>query len=79
MSEKIEAVRCVICPQPAPCAETCEPCWIKARGAIEALREPTEAMIHAGADEAGIHLHADNGPGGSGAVWRAMIDEALKD
>lgn len=43
-----------------------------ARAALEAMREPTEAMITAG-DKAGIL-----GTRGSWAVWKAMIDEALK-
>ncbi len=42
-----------------------------ARAAIEAMREPTEAMIDAGA------IYADcNGAHGA---WQAMIDAALKE
>ena len=52
-----------------------------ARAAIEAMREPTDAVMEAGC--------ASNPPGGYhagttlrdiiGAEWRAMIDEALKE
>lgn len=38
------------------------------RAAIEAMREPTDAMIDAGTPHLSIAEHA----------WRAMIDEALK-
>lgn len=40
------------------------------RAAISAMREPTEAMLSAGNDEA--HHHGFVSP-----VWRAMIDAAL--
>jgi len=44
--------------------------WIdEARAAIEAMREPTEAMINAG-DRTDHDVEAT-------MVWRAMIDEAL--
>lgn len=42
----------------------------EARAAIEAMREPTKAMLLAGH---GANL-CDNAP----EVWQAMIDEALK-
>lgn len=43
----------------------------RAKAAIEAMREPTKAMVSAGYDEAdGSHLWRE--------VWKAMIDEALK-
>ncbi len=42
-----------------------------ARAAIEAMREPTEAMVDAGWADA----TAEDAIG----VWRAMIDEALKE
>lgn len=45
-----------------------------ARAAIEAMREPTNAMERAG-DEYGRFT---NGPSAC-VVWEAMIDEALKD
>lgn len=39
------------------------------RRMIEAMREPTDAMVHAGThDEVGL----------SESIWRSMIDEALK-
>lgn len=40
----------------------------KARAAIQAMREPTQAMIGAG-----------DGIPESAVAWRAMIDEALKE
>jgi hypothetical protein len=56
-----------------------------ARAAIEAMREPTEAMLDAGAD----HMHEaidyslEPGEGIDGyhvdPVWQAMIDAALKN
>ena len=53
-----------------------------ARAAIEAMREPTEAMMGDGAD-AGAHavlngeLHPESRS--VGLVWAAMIDAALKE
>lgn len=41
----------------------------KARAAIEAMRDPTEAVLEAGPPEP--YMDAD--------VWRSMIDAALKD
>jgi hypothetical protein len=55
-----------------------------ARAVIEALREPTEAMIDAvdvsGETDAGGGNNATYlvGKEEAAAVWRAMIDEALK-
>jgi hypothetical protein len=41
---------------------------MRARAAIEAMREPTEAMVHAGMSEEGTDLPSE---------YRAMIDAAL--
>lgn len=49
-----------------------------ARAAIAAMREPTEVMKCAGVSRGGGH-HSDDGPGGTGAIWSAMIDAALKE
>jgi hypothetical protein len=43
----------------------------EARAAINAMREPTEVMQKAAREQTGQQSYAD--------VWRAMIDEALKD
>lgn len=51
-----------------------------ARAAIEAMREPTEAIWDAGSitsekiEEEGLHGHEDE----ITMIWQAMIDEALK-
>jgi len=42
----------------------------RARAAIEAMREPTEAMVHADT--------VKEWPSDACAAWKAMIDEALK-
>ena len=47
-----------------------------ARAAIEAMREPTEAMLHAGYDGLGREAAQYTGPED---VWPRMIDAALKD
>ena len=44
-----------------------------ARAAIEAMREPTEAMIKEGAYGSG-----EDSAGVACGAWKAMIDEALK-
>lgn len=44
-----------------------------ARAAIEAMREPTDAMINPGCDA------AVNSGGNSILVWRAMIDAAINE
>lgn len=43
-----------------------------ARAVIEAMREPTEAMIRASREWDGRMSHRSSG------AWQAMIDEALK-
>ena len=42
-----------------------------ARAAIEAMREPTEAMVNAAPDLRGVDFYPTD-------VWRAMIEAALK-
>jgi len=65
------------------------PNWVEhyrrqARAAISAMREPTDAMKHAGADSYGIQTPAIGTlplsviDGQPSKAWRAMIDEALK-
>jgi hypothetical protein len=44
---------------------------ILARAAIEAMREPTDAMTEAGDEMADWECNADR-------IWQAMIDQALK-
>lgn len=46
-----------------------ETCILLARAAIEALREPTEAMLEEGPGEPYMEKH----------VWALMIDAALKE
>jgi len=43
-----------------------------ARAAIEAMREPTEAML-----DAGVNFRERNAR--TEQIWQAMIDEALKE
>ena len=81
-SEMVERVARVIDPDafdPCPhktgglcllCAEAQDNAWYLARAAIEALREPTEAM----ADDGDHHCSASD----VRHVWQAMIDQALK-
>jgi len=52
-----------------------ESCFPMARAAIEAMREPTEAMVWAGRAD---HLTVD-GEEWSKPIWQAMIDAALED
>lgn len=53
-------------------------CMWLARAAIAAMREPTEAMVEAAyaSEDTGYEFshRGDEAP----AVWRAMVDEALK-
>lgn len=49
-----------------------------ARAALEALREPTEGMVEAGADAADASGWAVDAISGAKTAYRAMIDEALK-
>lgn len=53
----------------------CDECWsyyaADARAAIEAMREPTKAMIEAG--------WADAQAEDAGATWKSMIDAALAE
>ena len=52
------------------------PVWYpRARAAIEALREPTEEMMMAGNGPA----NRSEWPTSPKDVWKAMIDEALKE
>jgi len=48
-----------------------------ARAAIEAMREPTAAMINSGGTENGDWT-PDNSAAACRESWQAMIDEALK-
>lgn len=52
-----------------------------ARAALQALREPTEAMINAGAWEIiePRERSAEGEENSTLTVWQAMIDEALQD
>lgn len=49
-----------------------------ARAAIQAMREPTEAMQDAGAAATDIVISDDSADFYPAKTWRAMIDEALK-
>ena len=49
-----------------------------ARAAIEAMREPTDAMISASSEE-GVGWGDDNARGYVKAEWQAMLDAALAD
>ena len=74
MSEIVERMVAAFCAwhhggRRAPlCREPCEDCPEMARVALEAMREPTEAMKDAG--------HAATMPT---MIWKAMIDAALPD
>lgn len=51
-----------------------------ARAVIEAMREPTEAMIKPTYDlDVYWGYYADGRPGGPDDVWRAMLDAALQE
>ena len=51
-----------------------------ARAAIEAMREPTDAMEAAGDDTFVYYTHSTSLLDGDATVcWRAMIDAALKE
>ncbi len=75
MSEIIERVARAIhaADEPGELADANEAhrrfCYDAARAAIEAMREPTEAMLIEGCH--GSHVTQEDS-------WRAMIDEALK-
>jgi hypothetical protein len=49
---------------------------MNARAVIAAMREPTEAMMYAGWQRG---VFGDGEGEEMGPIWRAMIDEALKD
>ena len=55
------------------CAENVDFALYRARAAIEAMREPTEAMV-----DLGINTREVEG-GAIHDVWQAMIDEALEE
>lgn len=55
------------------CAEDVDLALYRARAAIEAMREPTEAMGGAGREIDNYVLRTVE------SVWQAMIDEALKE
>lgn len=44
---------------------------VRARAAIEAMREPTQEMVESGDAKCGVFKHGSS-------TWRAMIDTALK-
>jgi hypothetical protein len=69
MSEMIERVAQSLCGDDNP-ANILAVHRTRARAAFETIREPTEAMVYAAANQKGQMSYAD--------VWRAMIDEALK-
>jgi hypothetical protein len=76
MSEMIERVARALCK--ADGVDRCIypdcgcPHEYRARAAIEALREPTPAMIEAG-------IQCGDGYGSQPGTWQAMIDQALKE
>jgi hypothetical protein len=49
---------------------------VRARAAIEAMREPTETMRQAGADNL-FAAASDDWKDDAGGIWTAMIDAAL--
>lgn len=54
-------------------------CYVGALAAIEAMREPSDAMIGAG-EEAPMHYSRCDPASTDGvAVWKAMIEAALRD
>ena len=57
-------------PSTDACCEECETMKVIARAVIEEMREPTDSMCDSPAD-AGNASRAK-------AIWKAMIDEALK-
>lgn len=69
MSEMVERVAQAICGDDNP-ANILTIHRIRARAAIEAMREPTEAMVYADT--------VKEWPSDACAAWKAMIDEALK-
>lgn len=78
MSEMVERVARAICQPPCTVAERatgccgeCGPIVVRARAAIEAMREPTEGMAKA------LLAHGRVEPSVLGG-WQMMIDEALK-
>lgn len=60
-------------------ADSKEELRISARAAIEAMREPTEAMVRAAGGPCVNLERADNPLYEPQLVWEDMIDEALKD
>ena len=76
MSEMVERVARAICEAksrvnecgPKACQPLCPWCVASARAAIEAMREPTQAMHRAGLEA----------PQTVAEIWRAMIEEATK-
>lgn len=64
-------------------ADECETCDKLARAAIEAMREPTEAMIRAGEPVVYDCYSLEPGEGldenPALPTWQAMIDAALQD
>jgi hypothetical protein len=51
--------------------------WL-AEAAIEAMREPTEAMLMAPGEPYGGNVPREDGLAARRTAWQAMIDEALK-
>lgn len=73
MSEKIERVAQAICGDDNP-ANILAIHRFRARAAIEAMREPTQLMLNAGAEAFAHHTNEQE----TANLWRAMIDAAMK-
>lgn len=56
-----------------PCGHSCEPCRAQALAVLRRLREPTPEMV-----EAARALGIGPGPESIAAMYRAMIDAAMK-
>jgi hypothetical protein len=75
MSEMIERVALAICGDDNP-ANVLAIHKTRARAAIEAMREPTDAMSAVGCEIP--QWDQETADDGAAAVYRAMIDAALK-
>lgn len=80
MNEMVERVAQAICGNDNP-ANILEIHRHRARAAVVAMREPTEAMEAAGDNLDDWGVPSDPGGGNTSALahWHAMIDAAIKD
>jgi len=84
MSEMVERMVAAFCAwhhagrREPLCSEPCEDCPEMARVALEAMREPSEAMARVGEDVS-AHFISRGYSSPPVEAWRAMIDAALSD